>query len=350
MKVLMVGTYAINRQPKSLILKEGLKYFGVTVDTAIYQDRFKYLKIIKSLLTDNYDVIFATGHYVLLLAKIFSRKPVLYDIYISAHDTLVLDRKLYNKNSFIAKLIFFLDKLTCKIADVVTIDTKEYAKYFVKNYGLNPSKVKVIYLGAYDKKFHPFNRVKKNQRFTILFHGTFIPVHGIEYIIKAAKLLEKHQDINFILIGKGQTRDQMKNLIITHNVTNVTLPGYYSDDKLINAIASSDICLGMFGITPKNPRVISNKVFEYLAMKKPLVTGDCPATREFLISGENCILCKPGSPKSLADAILQLKNNPKMMAKISVNGYNLFKERFSIEKTSQIAKEVLEYTVNYGLK
>ncbi|RLF99728.1 hypothetical protein DRN58_04625 [Thermococci archaeon] len=68
-----------------------------------------------------------------------------------------------------------------------------------------------------------------------------------------------------------------------------------------------------------------------LVMKKPIVTGDTPAIREFFRDRENSLLCEIANPDAIADAILELKDNPELREKIAKNGYKLFKEKFSIK-------------------
>ena len=338
MKVLMLGTYDLDRQPKSLSIRDGLRKNGVHVDVVTDQSAWKYLKLAKALLTREYDVVFATGHFVLLLTKMLSRKPVLYDIFISAHDTLVLDRKKFKEGSLPAKLIFFMDKMTCRLADAVTIDTQAYADYFVEQYGLEEDKVHVLYLGAYDKRFHPQD-AKHFKEFTVEYHGGFIPVHGTEYMIRAAQ----HTDAHFIMMGKGQEREEMVALAEELGVV-IDFPGFVSDKKLAENIARSHVCLGMFGTTEKNPRTISNKVFEYMAMKKAFITGDTPATREILEDGKHCLLVEPGNPKAIAEAIEKLKD-VKLRKNLEKNAHNYYQKNFTVDHTGKRAKEILHYTL-----
>jgi glycosyltransferase involved in cell wall biosynthesis len=341
MKVLMLGTYNLNMQPKSMNIFEGLKKQGVEVQLILETGITKYFKLAYAIVKEKYDVIFATGHFVLIISKMFSRKPVLFDIYISAHDTLVLDRKKIKENSILANLIFFFDKLCCKLANGVTIDTKEYANFFVKHYGLNRKKVKVIYLGGYNQKFFP-RKKEVSKKFIVEFHGTFIPIHGIETILYSANTLNSNKDIEFHIIGKGQTYNQMISLSKKLGLSNVIFLGRLDDDSLLREISNADVCLGMFGTSQKSERTISNKVFEYLAMKKPFITGDSPAVREILESKKNCILSERGNYKELTKAILLLKNNSKLRQKIAKKGYFLFKKKFTTLEIGKRAKRVLE--------
>jgi len=143
-------------------------------------------------------------------------------------------------------------------------------------------------------------------------------------------LLQNQKDVLFKLIGSGRTFNLVKNLSERLRLKNVSfLTKWTPYQQLPNHIAKADLCLGIFGDTPKAKRVIPNKAFEALAMGKPLITGDSPATREALINMEDCILCEMANPKAIAESILVLKEDEKLRKKIAKNGYKLFRERFT---------------------
>ena len=48
------------------------------------------------------------------------------------------------------------------------------------------------------------------------------------------------------------------------------------------------------------------KLFEYLAMGRPIVASDLPSLREVLTDGQTALLVPPGHPQALADALLRL--------------------------------------------
>ena len=52
----------------------------------------------------------------------------------------------------------------------------------------------------------------KSRPFTVLFYGQFIPLHGIETVVRAAKLTNGY-DIRWVLVGKGQESVKIRALI-----------------------------------------------------------------------------------------------------------------------------------------
>ena len=98
-------------------------------------------------------------------------------------------------------------------------------------------------------------------------------------------------------------------------------------NNIPNYIKCASICLGIFGDTAKTLRVIPNKVYEAIAMKKPVITADTPAIKELFSDKQNIVLCETACPRDLAVKILELKNNQELRDKIAENGYKVFKNK-----------------------
>jgi glycosyltransferase involved in cell wall biosynthesis len=111
-------------------------------------------------------------------------------------------------------------------------------------------------------------------------------------------------------------------------------------------MAASDVCLGIFGTSPKAQRVIPNKVFDALAVGRPVLTADTPAVREVLTHGETAWLCPPGDPAALAEALLALRSEEGTRRRLAERGHELFVQRFSIDALARdlgaIVAEVLD--------
>ena len=69
--------------------------------------------------------------------------------------------------------------------------------------------------------------------------------------------------------------------------------------------------------------MIPNKVYECVAMGKPVVTADTPAIRELFEDGE-LMFVKVSDHISLANAIMTLKNNRELANDIAQKGYQKF--------------------------
>lgn len=161
----------------------------------------------------------------------------------------------------------------------------------------------------------------------VLFWGYYIPLQGAEYIVRAAKLLESDPEIRFTMVGGGQTYDTIVALAEGLGLKKITFMSRVSIDQLANQIREADICLGIFGNTPKAQRVIPNKAYDAIATAKPLISADTPAIRELFTDRENILLCRVADPEDLAAKIRELKNDPILREHIAQGGYRLFQEQ-----------------------
>jgi len=119
----------------------------------------KYLNLARKhhRLNKDYDILLVAfpGWPVMWLAKILSRKLIVYDAFLSVHESQVKDRKNYSSNSLKAKYYWLLDWLSCKLADKILLDTNEHIKYFVKEFGIKKDKFIKVLIGADDSVFYP---------------------------------------------------------------------------------------------------------------------------------------------------------------------------------------------------
>ncbi|MEK7091932.1 MAG: glycosyltransferase, partial [Patescibacteria group bacterium] len=165
--------------------------------------------------------------------------------------------------------------------------------------------------------------------FLVHFHGTFIPLQGIATIIATAKLLEGEAEIKFRIIGSGQESAKIEALVAELKPTNIEFLPRMSFTDLVDKIKTADLVLGIFGQTDKATRVIPNKVFEALALGKPVLTADSPAARELLTDQENVLFSKAGDSADLAAKILWLKENPVVRGKLSAGARALFNKQLN---------------------
>ena len=358
MHVCYFGTYRTNYS-RNRILIEGLRQNGVEVtecNVPLWQgveDRVQaasggwirpsfwwrvfityFRLLIKYRSVKNYDILMVgyPGQIDVILAKILSviyKKPLIWDIFMSIY--LIACERGLNKYKFTIKLIYMLERFATKLPDLLIIDTQEYMNWFVDQYQIPPQKFRLVPTGADDRIFYPIPKTSdEDPCFRVLYYGSFIKNHGVEYIIEAANLLSKQKNIHFILIGDGPEKKNAIKLIDKYNLQNITFFSWIDKNELRQFIANADICLGAFGETPQSIMTIQNKIYESMAMAKPIITGESPAVNRLLTHKIHVYLCKRKNPSSLAEAIIDLMNNPKLQEVLSKNGYKIFLEEYSL--------------------
>lgn len=340
MRVLYFGTYNPNYSRNRVLIK-GLRLNNIEV-TECRTDSGGIKKFIDlyrkhKKLRGEYDamVIGFLGQQIVPFARLISRKPIIFDAFVSLYDSNVFDRKTVRNSSIGALYYRVLDWMSMRLADIVLFDTNEHIKYVSKEFNIPENKFKRIFVGTDDEIFY-LSENSTNQVFTVFFHGHFIPLQGIDRIIEAAKLLDK-EEIKFKILGKGQTYLEIRKLADKLGINNIDFIDNVSYEELPKYINKSDVCLGIFGGTPKAQRVIPNKVYEYAAMAKPIITMDTPAVRE-LFDSEDMILIDNNS-RILANSILKLKKDKQRRRELGLKAYNKFK---SFATVSILGKQLLE--------
>jgi len=305
---------------------------------------FKLIKKYHKIKKKDILIVGYLGQFDMLLARLLApRKKIIFNPMISLYDTMVSDRRLFKEHSFLAKLSLLIDKISCKLADIIILDTPEHARYFNKKIKVKNKKLRVIPVGIDSDIFYPIKK-EKEKKMNILFYGKFTPIHGVEYILKAAKALENNKSIEFIIIGKGQTYEKDMQLYKKLKVSNIHFIDWIPYEKLPKIIANSDICLGgHFGKGKKALRVVPNKTFQMIAMKKPVIVSNSIASVEAGFQDkENCIFCRPGDEKEIIEGINLLIKNKRLSEKISKKVYELSQEKYTIERIGEKAKSIIK--------
>ncbi|MFQ6083028.1 MAG: glycosyltransferase [Candidatus Aminicenantia bacterium] len=306
----------------------------------------KYLKYWKK---HDFFFIPAFRHKDVPLAKFLSfltRKPIIFDPLVSRYETIVLDWKKVDENSWQAKWNFKIDKIAFRMSDLILCDTSAHLKYYQREFLTPREKLRCLPVGVDEDIFYSQPAKPKKSYFLVQFYGSYLPLHGIEYIVQAAKIIqEKDDQIKFELIGTGRTFPEIRGLINQLEVKNIILlPEWVPFSKLPVIIARADICLGIFGQEEKANRVVPNKIFQALAMRKPVITGDTEAIKEFFEHKKHLFLCRAGDASSLASAILELRNNKSLQESIAHNGHCLIQEKFTTIYIGKKVKTIIKET------
>ena len=335
LKVLFISGREATYTRNSVILK-GLKANGVEIIECTDSSKSYLLRYPKVLLKfifkkrEDFDLIFIgfLGQPLVPIINKLSNKPIVFDAFLSTYDTMCYDRKKLKPESVGGRFFYWLDKHSCELADIVLLDTNAHIDYFVNTFGLKRDKFQRVIVGADDSIFNPIKVDRDGTVFKVFYYGTYLPLQGIEYIIKAAKKLEVYKDIKFKIVGKGMEYKKTMKLVQELGVNNIDFIDWIPYNKLPLEIAKADVCLGgHFSNIDKAKRVISGKTYQFIAMKKPVIVGDNPANRELFEHRKNAMLVEMANADALADAILEFKEDTDMREQIAESGYNTFLDK-----------------------
>jgi glycosyltransferase involved in cell wall biosynthesis len=279
-----------------------------------------------------------SAYFLRFICQKFSHKkiPIILNPYTCLTDSIITDYRKLSRYSFLARFYYIIEYLSFHFADILIANSYMEKNRYSSLFHINPDKIFRIFLGADEELFFPQEFEGKKNKFVIGFNGNYIPLHGIDIIIKSAKIIELYsKNIIFEIVGgTKQEIYEKKEMVKNLHISNVRFIPHIPINQIPQTIAKSDIQLGIFGSTPKAKRIIPNKVFTALAMKKPIITSNTKAIRELLTKQLDCLLCNIADPISLANNIITLYEDSKLRNKIASNGYKLFQEKLNSKKLS----------------
>lgn len=309
--------------PRNVVLLDVLSEIHETTEREMPRgDFFACLRALWAV-RNNYDALLILQPTQELILPLFVLKPfmrgeVIGDAFTSLYDTVIEDRALAGAMSLKAFYYAMLDRLLIAISDVLFFDTAEHEAYFRSKFVLGKRRTLVVPVAVDMAKMEHVTAKKLPHHhdgdFEVLFCGKFIPLQGIEHIIRAAALLRDEMHIHFTLLGNGQTYAAMQTLANDLLPLNLTWIERVPYDDLLAYTKGADLSLGIFGGSAKASRVISNKVVESLALGAPLVTLRNPPLTRLLKDGESVFFANPADPEDLAKTIRTAYNTKDLKA------------------------------------
>jgi glycosyltransferase involved in cell wall biosynthesis len=248
--------------------------------------------------------------------------PILFDPFISLHDTYVVDRSLTRPTSLLARGLKALDRFAVRKADHLLADTGPHLDLF-RSLGGGRTPGHVLPLGADDELFFP--RDQPHEEGLVVFYGTFVPLQGAVTIVDAAARLEGVA--RFVMIGDGQDRGAVERRIAELEVENLELVGLVPPTEVVDWISRCQVALGIFGTSQKANRVVPHKVFECLAVGAPVITRRSDAVEATLTEGE-IVTVPAGDSRALASAIADLFEDPVRRRAVAAAGQAAYRSRF----------------------
>jgi glycosyltransferase involved in cell wall biosynthesis len=280
--------------------------------------------------------------YAARILSWIKRKPLIWDVFMSVY-LISLERGLARTNKFSVNLLFWIEKNALKLPDILIIDTEQYAAWFQNKFNIPQSRFRLVPTGADNELFKQTNvGIRSDTLFQVLYYGTYIPNHGTPFIIEAARLLASNSQICFTMIGKGPELEKCRLMVNSYALENVTFIDWLDPTDLVNHINESSICLGVFGTTPQSLMTVQNKIYECMAMKKPIVSGNSEAVQAAFENEKEIMLIDRNDPQNLADAISRLLKNPELMKAIAENGYQKFSNSYTIDCLGNLYKQHLK--------
>ncbi len=291
-------------------------------------------KLLRARFRDRPDVYILgfRGHEIFPVVRLLTLgKPLIFDAFMSPSDALLSEGKGGFLGRIAGLLLYPFEWLCLRLSARCLTDTELHKTFFEWRFGVRPERMDVVYVGAVPAE-SPAATGQTDSALSVLFYGTFLPLHGMDVLLQACKQVED-LPIEFRIIGgSGKALLQFRDRLDELNPGNVMHDTWVDfDDLQSSVIPAAELCLGgPFGATPQAQRVITGKTFQFLSQSKPTVIGRVDEPVDF-IDRENCLLVDQGNADSLAAAFRWALEHRERLPAIGCAGNALFEARFSTE-------------------
>jgi len=280
-----------------------------------------------------------TGLLGLLEGKIW-KKPIVLDFNdLIAQYSINLIK--INKNSFKAKLLILIQHYIIKNSNKVIAQTRFITRYTV-SLGVSEKKIAIIPNGVDTKNFHShrFNAAQVKTKLGLsneklcVYCGRLDDWAGINIISKLCDIARtKKLNAKFVLVGS-----RAENVV---DKENVIFLGEIPYEKIPSILTTADVILVPFPNNEVSHAASPLKLFEGMAMQKPIIASKVSGIEEIVSDGENGFLADPDNINEWIKKLERILNSEKLAATVGQNARRTIEEKFDWSLLAKQYEEVL---------
>jgi glycosyltransferase involved in cell wall biosynthesis len=250
------------------------------------------------------------------------------------------------RNPVLIRASEWLERFLYRKADVLIVNSPGYIDH-VQARGAD--RVELIPNGTEVSMFTPLSRgddfrLKHSLagKFIALYAGAHGMSNDLGVILEAAASLQDWDDIIFILIGDGKEKPALISRAEDMQLKNLKFLPPIPKTEMPEALAAADACIAILKPIPLYGTVYPNKVFDYMAAGRPVILAMEGVIRQVLETAQAGIPVPPGDPRSLAEAITTLVNNPGSGVVMGKMGHEYVKTHFDRPAQAEKLAQVIE--------
>jgi glycosyltransferase involved in cell wall biosynthesis len=209
-------------------------------------------------------------------------------------------------------------------SSAITVDA-EHMKDKLINFGIEPSKIQIIFFGTNTKEYVRIKKERSRIRekyniletdIVVISTRTLNPIHDVFLTIQSIPLvLNENKNVKFIIASDGSERTQMKEYVANLGISDyVIFPGYMTSPEMVAFLSASDIYVS----SSKADAGLSASTAEAMSTGLPVIVSDNSDNRFWV--KDSGILFEDGDSQGIADGILSLVDNSGLMETLGSNG------------------------------
>jgi glycosyltransferase involved in cell wall biosynthesis len=238
------------------------------------------------------------------------------------------------KEGFVMRVLRFAERWSYSRAAYVNAVTDWIAKVLQERKGVPADKILFLPNGADTETFQPrppdqslLTALGLEGKQIVLWAGTLGFAHGIDNILKAAKLLEARRPlIHFLFVGSGSARAGLIAQAKSLNLSNVTFLDSVPLEEIVRYYSICFCGLASLINIPLHEGARPSKVFPVLASAKPLIFIGSGEGARLVETAEAGAVVPAGDPRALAECLVQFTSDPALAIERGQNGRRFVEE------------------------
>lgn len=218
------------------------------------------------------------------------------------------------------------ERRACLACDQIIAVVDEMKARIESEYGIEPSKIKVI-TNTEDKGFL-HQKVDSSVydslagKFIITYSGGIGPHRGVDVAIRGMKLLAHNQKIQLAIVGFGSTAvmNSLKQLTKDLKLTNVHFFGYQPFSKFYSYMSLADVNVIPHQSNGHTNNTVPHKLFQGMMAAKPLLVSSSPPLKRLVTKYACGVVFEAGDPQSFADQVSLLYRDADLCQRLGKHG------------------------------
>lgn len=278
-----------------------------------------------------------------VIFSIFKRKPLVRNVDDLWPETAVEEG--FMKSGFLLRFGKALARFAYLLCNGITPISQSYVNHISNKYGISKQKFRVIEHGVDTDIFRPLPANKLlidprcNRKFVVMYSGILGPGYNFNLLINAAEILSDDNNILIVIRGFGERDGELRDLIRKKRLENVlVLTNFLELEELVQVLSSADLLLLPMMPLKAHEAGIPTKLFEYMAVRKPIIVSSAGEPAE-LVKRIGAGIVSNNDPSDLARIIKELQADQRMQKNLARNGYNYVQNFLSLEKIGSRMEE-----------
>ncbi len=205
-----------------------------------------------------------------------------------------------------------LERIACKLSDRIIVVVPEQ-KERLKSLRIDPEKVRIVSNRVDIESFKglrvfPDIVNKYRSKYVLLYIGSFAEDRGLEIPIMAMKKLKDAiNNIRLLIVGEGPVKSDLISLAQKYGVSQeVEFISWRPFEEIPSFISAAAICLVPQPKNEANDTTIPHKLFQYIALKKPVIVSDAEPLKRLVLSLHAGEVFQSANVASFSDAVMRI--------------------------------------------